>query len=254
VSINNILHPILQMPGWEVYLVVGALVFAEDAIMVGFVFPGETAAIFGGVAAAAGHASIEVIVPLVVCCAILGDSVGYLVGDKAGPKILGFRPLRKRRASVQSALDLVKRRGMLTVFVGRFTAFLRAVVPGLAGMSGLQYRRFLLANAAGGLIWGVGYTMIGYAVGHAYQKIERILGDASYGVLAAVVIGYIALTVWSRRREKRHEAELEAKAEDGGSEEHPANGDPAPAGLSAGGAEAGPSSGASRRVPPHRGR
>ncbi len=208
--INDLLHPILQMSAWQVYLVVGALVFAEDAIMVGFVFPGETAAIFGGVAAAVGHASIAVVVPLVVACAVLGDSTGYLVGDKLGPKILNLRPLRRRRASVHAALELINRRGALTVFVARFTAFLRAVVPGLAGLAGMRYRRFLAANVAGGLVWGAGYSLLGYAVGHAYQTLERVAGDASYAILALVVVGYGALLVVSRRRERRREAQLEA--------------------------------------------
>ena len=79
--IDQLLHPLLTLSGWEAYVLVGLLVFAEAAVMLGFVFPGETAAILGGVLASKGGVTLAGITATVIVCAIVGDSVGYLVGE-----------------------------------------------------------------------------------------------------------------------------------------------------------------------------
>ncbi len=88
--IDRLLQPLLSLHGWPAYTLVGLLVFAEAAVMLGFVFPGETAAILGGVLASKGGVNLEAILAVVVVCAIGGDSVGYAVGDKWGPKLLAL--------------------------------------------------------------------------------------------------------------------------------------------------------------------
>jgi hypothetical protein len=90
--------------------------------------------------------------------------------------------------------------------IGRFVTFARAVVPGLAGMSGLRYRTFLAYNALGGLLWGVGYTLLGYLVGHSFTRIVSDLSTASLvliGVVALAVVVYVLL----RRRSQRGRVE-----------------------------------------------
>jgi membrane-associated protein len=197
--IDRLLQPLLSLHGWQAYTLVGLLVFAEAAVMLGFVFPGETAAILGGVLASKGGVSVAGIVTLVVLCAIAGDSVGYAVGERWGPKLLQLGPLRKRQKGVQIALDQLNRRGPVAVFVARFSAFLRAVVPGLAGMSTMRYRVFLAANALGGLCWGVLYCLLGYFVG---QRVEKATGIASDVVLGLIVVAIVVLVVRHRRRAK----------------------------------------------------
>ena len=199
--VNRLLHPLLSLHGWEAYLLIGFLVFAEAAIMLGFVFPGETAAILGGVLAATGGVNIEAVVILVVVCAIVGDSVGYLVGTRWGRPLLQLGPLRKRQRGIARALLELSRRGAIAVFVARFSAFLRAVVPGLAGMSDMHYRTFLMGNAAGGLVWGVLYTLLGYFVG---QRVEAATGVASYVVLGLIVAAIVVFVIRGRRN-RRHE-------------------------------------------------
>src|SRR3954467_13211730 len=120
---------ILGLSGTVVYLVVSVLVFAEDALFVGFVIPGETAAVLGGVTASLGHTSVAVMAVAVVVAAILGDSAGYVVGERYGTRLLDLRPLVRRRARIDSARALLARRGGPAVFLGRFVAFLRAVMP-----------------------------------------------------------------------------------------------------------------------------
>jgi membrane-associated protein len=114
-----------------------------------------------------------VLIVVVVVLRHRGDSVGYAIGRKWGRRLLGTGCSASARRLLDAVLDQLNRRGALAVFVARFTAFLRAVVPGLAGMSSMPYRIFLPANAAGGLIWGTAYCLLGYFVGHAYTKVEH---------------------------------------------------------------------------------
>ena len=200
--ITRLLDPLLNLHGWEAYAITGALVFAEAAILLGFFFPGETAVIIGGVAASRGHINIVVLIVVVVTCAIAGDSVGYVVGEKWGRRLLQTRVLRKRQRAIDTVLVQLKRRGAVAVFVARFTAFLRAVVPGLAGLSAMPYRVFFPANAAGGLVWGTAFCLLGYAVGNAYTRVEHYSGLASDVLLGLIVVVIVALAIRRRRREK----------------------------------------------------
>jgi membrane protein DedA with SNARE-associated domain len=82
---------------------------------------------------------------------------------------------------------------------------MRAVMPGLAGVSRMHYPRFLAFNAAGGVVWGVGVVLLGYFAGSSYQTVARILGRAS--ALALVVVVVAVLIVWRVRRRARERAD-----------------------------------------------
>jgi membrane protein DedA with SNARE-associated domain len=210
---TNLLDHVLVLHGGLAYLVVGLLCFGEAAFLLGFVIPGETAVIIGGVLASRHHVALPVMLLVVAFCAIAGDTVGYEVGRLLGPRILSFKPLRKRAAAINSGREFLKRRGMAGVFLGRFTAFLRAMVPGLAGMSGMHYPRFFIANAAGGIAWGTLFTLLGYFIG---QSIEKVTGPVSLVLLGVIVAVGVGIHIRSRRREKRLEpATLEAPTEGG---------------------------------------
>ena len=199
---TGLIDHLLNVHGVLVYVLVGLIVFVEDALFVGFVVPGETAAVLGGVIASRGHVSYPLIAVTVVAAAIVGDTVGYEVGRHLGPRILNLKILRKRRAKLDSAQDFLRRRGGSAVFLGRFVAFFRAVMPALAGTSRMRYRKFLAFNAAGGLVWGVGFTLLGYLAGNSYKTIERTVGRGAAIAVAAVVV--LALIVW---RVRKHRAE-----------------------------------------------
>jgi membrane-associated protein len=199
---GSITHWLLNFHGGLAYVLVGALVFAEAALLVGFFLPGETAAVVGGVLAGAGSVNLEVMMTVVVLSAIIGDSVGYVVGRTAGPWLLDRRPLRGSTA-VQRTKTLLERRGGPAVFIGRFVTFARAVVPGLAGMSGLRYRTFLAYNALGGLLWGVGYTLLGYLVGRSFTRIVSDLSTASLMLIGVAGVTVVAYILFRRRSRKR---------------------------------------------------
>jgi membrane protein DedA with SNARE-associated domain len=223
--ITDITNAVLGAPAWLVYLIVGALVFAEDALFVGFVLPGETAAVLGGVAASRGQVELPVMIAVVVLAAILGDSVGYEVGHRYGARILQLRFLARHHRRLADAQDLLARRGGGAVFLGRFVAFFRAVMPALAGTSHMPYRRFLPFNAVGGLVWGTGFVLLGYVAGNSYAQLEKSVGRA----LALVVLGIVlvGLIVWRVRKGKRERQALEADVDTPGSQVEP-DGDGSP--------------------------
>ena len=193
---------LLHFHGPTAYAVVGFLAFAEAALLVGFFVPGETAVVIGGVLAGLGAVNLETMMAVVVVCAIAGDSVGFEVGKRAGPWLLERRPL-KGNAGVRRAMGMLEHYGGPAVFFGRFIAFARALVPGLAGMSGLRYRVFLFYNAIGAVIWGVGYTLLGYIVGVSFEHILSEVGLWSLAVVAVLVAVAVTVRVVVKRRERR---------------------------------------------------
>ena len=209
--VSFVLTKIQHLPGGLVYGLVALLVFGEAALFIGFVLPGETSVIVAGVVASRGHVNIEVLIGLVILSAIVGDSVGYEVGRRYGDRLLRLPVIRQRQAALHRALAGLAERGPLYVFLGRFTAFLRAVMPGLAGLSGMRYRRFLVANALGGIAWGTAYSLLGYYAGGALATIETYSTWVGAVLLVVIIGGYLAIHVLRRRRDLAIEATWEAE-------------------------------------------
>jgi membrane-associated protein len=195
---------IFRLSGPAVLAVVFALPALEASTFLGVVFPGELALVLGGVAAHLGRVPLWATVAAGAAGAIVGDSVGYAVGRGPGRSLLARLPRRLvRPEQVERAAALMRRLGGRAVFVGRFAAALRALVPGLAGAASMPYRTFAGYNAAGGLLWATGFVLLGYAAGSAYRTVERIAGQAGLALLAAVVAG-TAVAFWvTRRRSSR---------------------------------------------------
>jgi membrane-associated protein len=188
------------------YTLVALFVFAEDAFFLGFVIPGETAAVLGGVIASRGEVQLGWMMALVVLAAIIGDTVGYEVGRHAGTRLLESRALKRHREKLGKAQEFLRRRGGAAVFLGRFVAFFRAVMPALAGTSHMHYPRFLAFNAAGGLVWGVGFVLLGYLAGNSYEVVAKVVGRDITAV--AVALALVAVVIWRIRsaRRKRRDA------------------------------------------------
>jgi membrane protein DedA with SNARE-associated domain len=200
--VSSLLHGVLGLHGWLAYLVVGGLCFGEASFFLGFVLPGETAVVLGGVLASFHHVSLAGILGLVVICAVVGDSVGYEVGRRFGHVLLDRLPAKLRRGAEEGRVFL-QRRGGPAVFAGRFVALFRAVIPGVAGMSEMPYRTFLFWNAVGGLCWGVAFTLAGYLAGKSYESVVRVAGTASTVIIVLIVISIVGLVIWRRARARR---------------------------------------------------
>lgn len=189
-----------HLSGLLAYLVVGALVFGETALFFGFVLPGEIAVVLGGVLASRGRVSLPLLM-LVVAAAIIGPLVGYEVGRRMGGRVIGSRLLRRVSGTMDKSAAALNSRGAIAVLVGRFTAVLRALMPALAGTVKMPYRTFVVYNAIGGIVWGVGYCLLGYLAGSAYAAVERQIGTGFAIAIAALVV--TALVIWAVRRRRR---------------------------------------------------
>jgi membrane-associated protein len=198
--VSGLVHQILGLPGWLVLLVAGLVVFAEDAVFVGFVIPGETVALLAGAAAKLGHVSLVGVLVVVVLAAVVGDSLGYEIGRHVGPRVLQLRALQKRRRRLDEAQDFLARRGGSAVFLGRWVAFFRAVMPALAGTVRMPYPTFLAYNALGGIAWGAAVVLLGYAAGASYGQVEKIVGPGA--ALAVLAVVTVAVVVWRIRRHR----------------------------------------------------
>ncbi len=201
--LSSVVDEVLKLHGLAAYSLVGGLAFAEAALLVGFVLPGETAVLLGGVLAHEQRVSLPVMAAVAVAGAVVGDSVGYEVGRHFGTRLLASRIFANRQAGVHRGEQALRDNGGRAVFLARFTAFLRAVMPGLAGTARMPYGRFLAFNAAGGVVWALGFTLLGYFAGASYQKVEKIAGRASLGVLGVFALVVVALVIRHRRAERR---------------------------------------------------
>ena len=197
---------LLSLPPWLVLTCVFALPALEASAFLGLVVPGETAVIIGGVVAHGGGLPLWTVIVAAILGAAVGDQIGYQVGRRYGPRLLDRMPRRVQHSpQIPKALDFVRRRGPMAVVLGRWTAALRALVPGIAGMSGMHARPFTTANVAGGLVWAVAMAVAGYLAGASFRVLEHRLGIAGEIILGLVVVVLVGLSIRHKIRESRSE-------------------------------------------------
>lgn len=182
------------------YLAVLLAVAIESS---GIPVPGETMLVTGAVYAGSGHLWIGGVILAAAVGAIVGDNAGYLAGRQGGRRLVERygKYVRIRPQHLQKAEVFFDRYGDRTVFFGRFVAVLRAWAAFLAGTNRMHWPKFLMFNAAGGIIWSVLYGLLGYELGNnlpLLHKVERLLGLG--GVAFAAIVGLILVVVWRRRR------------------------------------------------------
>jgi membrane-associated protein len=198
--VSGLASALNHMSGWLAIGLITALVFGETAIFLGFVLPGEAAVVLGGVLASRGRLSIWALAVVVVVAAVTGPLVGYEVGRRMGDRLFDSRALRRVPGAVHRARSTLRDKGGLAVLGGRFVAVLRALMPAAAGAVRMPLRRFVFYDIVGGVIWGVGYSLLGYVAGSAYGVVERRVGTGLAVAVAAVVLALVAAWAWRRRR------------------------------------------------------
>ena len=181
----------LQIP---LFVLLILLAFAEAAAFVGFVLPGETALIIGGVLA---HSKVWPLWLFILCAvvgAIAGDSVGYEIGKHFGPRIkttqFGKFVGAKRWKLAEHIFAKYHGRA---IFFGRAQALLRALVPALAGMNNVPYRTFLKWNAAGGIVFSTIVIVLGYEFANSLHSLEKYLKCWAVFFLGLVIVVVIIL-------------------------------------------------------------
>ncbi len=206
--LHSLSQDFLSLSGTVALVLVFLLPALESSAILGFVFPGETAVLLGGVLAYDGRVSLAAVLIAAAAGAILGDSIGYEVGRHWGERILrwiGRRlPFVRHRIDdhIANATDYVRRRGASAVFFGRFTTGLRVMVPGLAGMAGVPYPKFLLFNAAGGIAWSTAFALLGYFAGAAWERVAGYASKLGLGLLVLILLGLLAERRLRRVRER----------------------------------------------------
>jgi membrane-associated protein len=218
--LNTIINHLLIFSGWSALALVFTLPALESSIFLGFVLPGETAVVVGGFLAYEHRVSFPAVLAAGILGAIIGDSVGFWVGERWGDALLGRLPKKLIKPEhVTQGKAMIKRLGGRAVFAGRWVSVLRALVPGLCGTSRMPYRTFLLWNAIGGVTWAVGYTLLGYLAGSAWQRVEHYTSVVSYALLGAIVVAIVGLILFNRRRQHKRDAEtLREMSAEGGDE------------------------------------
>jgi len=189
--VSGVIDTILGLPPGLVLALVFLLPAVEASLFVGVIVPGEIAVLLGGVLANEGRLSLWAVIGVAALGAIIGDSIGYEVGRRFGQRLLDRLPRRLVKPEhVQRAKALIDRRRGWSIFLGRFTAALRALMPGMAGLARLPYRSFLLWNVLGGTAWATETTLVGYLAGRGYRAAEHRLSLIGFGLLALIIGGY----------------------------------------------------------------
>jgi len=185
------------------YLVVGLVIGVES---MGVPLPGETTLIAAALLASQHEINIYFVIGSAAAGAIIGDSVGYFIGRKAGRSLferLGRRFHHFSEARIVKAEKYFHKYGVWTVFFGRFVALLRIFAGPMAGMLRMPYPKFLAANAAGGIAWSTTIGVVAYKIG---DNADKIFGQVSVWALVAIAVVAVAAYVVYKIRRRRAEA------------------------------------------------
>ncbi len=143
-----------------------AIVFAESGLLAGFFLPGDSLLFTAGLLAAGGHLDLVVLVIGCPLAAVAGDQVGFLFGRRVGPSLFRRPDARIfRQRNLELARDYFSRHGARTVVVARFVPIVRTFAPVVAGVAAMPWRTFFAFNVVGGVVWGSGSVLAGWALG-----------------------------------------------------------------------------------------
>jgi membrane-associated protein len=186
-----------------------AVIFAETGLLVGFFLPGDsllvTAGIFCTSANPLGKPILNIFV-LNVClilAAIIGDTVGYWIGAKSGPRLFTRDEsfFFKKRHLLRTK-EFYERHGGKTIIIARFMPFVRTFAPVVAGVAQMQYRRFLSYNVFGGIFWVMSMTLIGYGLASVWpnvtKHIEKLIILIIFLSLLPAIISYLRARLTKR--------------------------------------------------------
>ena len=193
------------------YFAVAFLVAVESF---GVPLPGETIVVAAALYAGHTHRlSVWAIFAVAAVAAIVGDNIGYLLGRTGGERLIRRygRYVRLDEAKLQVVRNLFDRHGAKVVFFGRFISILRTYAAFFAGTTRMPWRRFLIFNAAGGILWATLYTFASYGLGDTFRSIET---ELTVAFSAAAVLTIAAVIVVLRRRNKKVLVEVASPGRD----------------------------------------
>jgi len=192
----------LVRTGGLVALVV--IVFVETGLLVGFFLPGDSLLVTAGIFAAHGQLDLTLLNTTLSVAAIAGDSVGYGIGRRTGPKLFS-RPdsLLFNRKHLVSAQEFYERHGAFTIFVARFMPIIRTFAPVVAGVGAMQYRKFIAYNVFGGIFWVLSMTLAGYFLGTLIPNIQEKIHVVIVIVIAVSLLPAVIKFISEKRKARR---------------------------------------------------
>ena len=166
-------------------LAVCVIVFVETGLLVGFFLPGDSLLVTAGVFAAAGDLNVTALLIGASICAVVGDQVGYWIGRRAGAALYRRPDSRVfKRKHLERAHAFYEKYGAKTIVLARFVPIVRTFAPAVAGAAEMTYRRFVVYNVLGGLLWVFSTVLLGYFLGRSVPNIDRHI----HIVIAIVIV------------------------------------------------------------------
>ena len=181
------------------------IVFAECGLLIGFFLPGDTLLFSAGLLTATGTLDVPIWVTamLVPLAAIAGNLVGYWIGYRAGPAVFNRPDSRLFKAkNVEKAHLFFERYGARTILLARFVPVVRTFATVMAGASRMNFRVYAAYSVVGGIIWGVGVTLLGYWLGN----VSIIKNNIELFAIAIVLVSFIPIFVEYFRARRRNAA------------------------------------------------
>lgn len=158
------------------YLGIFAIVFLESGLLIGFFFPGDSLLFTAGFLASQGVFDITILILGCFVFAVLGDSIGYYIGAKLGPKLFTKdHSILFQKKHLERARSFYDKHGGKTIILARFMPVIRAFAPVVAGAGKMNYRRFVAFNLVGGVLWAIGVTSAGYYLGSLIPDVDKYL-------------------------------------------------------------------------------
>jgi membrane-associated protein len=155
------------------YPLVWSIIFAESGLLVGFLLPGDSLLFVAGFLCSVPRTGLDIRVMAFGCFifAVLGDSVGYYTGKRFGRKLFDQADSKFfKKKHLIAAEEFFDRQGKVAIIMARFMPFVRTFAPIVAGIAAMRYKTFMQYNVVGGLLWGIGLTLLGYFLGRTIPE------------------------------------------------------------------------------------
>lgn len=211
-SIETIVDEIGGRLGNWTYLLVGVNAFLETGAFLGFIAPGETMVLFGGVLAGAGTIDLVPLIAVVWFSAMLGDVASYAVGRRYGREFLLRHGARVKigEPQVQFVERFFERHGDMTVLVGRWIGVVRPLVPFLAGSSRLPVARFMAVDLVATFLWSAVLCVLGSVFWKNFDEVTSLVSRTLFVLGTIIVVATVIGLAIATRRSRRRSAAVEA--------------------------------------------